>query len=202
MKRQIKYTIIGLMLAVLAGSGMLATAQQRPYRVTDRQVETLLNRIETRSDNFRQSLNYALDRSRLDNTQREDFLNRYVADYERATDQLQDEFRNRRATTANVQEVLNRAAYLDSFMRAHGLHATAERNWNLLRTDLNTLARNYNVTTRWNDTAYRWTNPSTAQRLTGTYRLDETRSENVRIAVERAPPLEWRRAIVRAYRMI
>jgi hypothetical protein len=185
MKRQIKHAIVSLLIAVIAGSGMLAGAQ-RPYRVSDRQMQTLLNRIETRSDRFRQSLSVALDRSNLDNTQREEFLNRFVVDFEQATNRLRDEFRNRDASAANVQAVLDRAAYLDSFMRRYRLRATAERDWNLLRSDLNLLARYYNVAVRWNDSAYRWTGNATAQRLTGTYRLDEARSENVRLTVERA----------------
>jgi hypothetical protein len=184
MKRQIKQTLMGLLLAALAGSGLLAAAQWRAG-VSERQVQILLNRIETRSDNFRQSLAVALNRSNLDNTAREDFLNRFVANYEQATNRLQADFRTGRSTAENVQEVLNRAAYIDSFMRSHRLSWAAERDWNRLRADLNLLARYYNVPTRWNDPAYGWMSPSAA-RLTGTYRLDEARSENVRLAIERA----------------
>jgi signal transduction histidine kinase len=51
-----------LFLAVTFTTAYTAQAQVRAYRVTDRQVQTLINRIETRTDNFRSGLDRALDR--------------------------------------------------------------------------------------------------------------------------------------------
>lgn len=207
MRKHIEQITLMWLLAMVVGSGMQAAAQRN--RVNNRQIETVLTRLETRSDNFRQSLTVALNRSNLDNTQREDFLNRYVAEFEQATDRLQQDFRSRNTTAATAQEVLNRAAYIDSFMRNRNLSTAAERDWDLMRSDLDLLASYYNVRTRWNDMAYNW--PAAGQgngnwqgdgrgngrgngnwqgnrgnRLTGTYQLDATRSDNVSTMIERA----------------
>ncbi|MGI9054931.1 MAG: hypothetical protein ACR2F2_03925, partial [Pyrinomonadaceae bacterium] len=61
-------------------------AQRKPYRVTDRQVQNLINRIEQRTDVFKTNLDRALDNSRLDGSDTEDAVNNYVEDFENSTD--------------------------------------------------------------------------------------------------------------------
>ena len=137
----------GLSLALvmlLTGLTAVAGAQtQRTYRTDDRTVQQLIRRIETRADNFRTSLGSALDNSRLDNTRREDNINQLVSDFEQATNQLRDRFNNRESTVSDVQTVLDRAARIDRFMQRDSLRNAAERQWGLLRDDLNTLAGYY-----------------------------------------------------------
>ena len=125
-------------------------AQVRPYRVTDRQVETLLNRIENRADTFKNRLDSALDRTNIDGTRQEDNINYMVQQFEMATNRLKSNFDARRSTSADVQEVLMRAASIDRFMRNNSLQRNAQQPWNLLRNDLNTLAQYYSVNADWN----------------------------------------------------
>ncbi len=137
------------MLIVSVG---VVNAQRRPYRVTDSQVQYLLNRIEQRTDIFKRNLDTALDRSRLDGSDTEDMINGYVADFENATDELRNKFDSRTSVSTDVEEVLNRAAFINSFMQRNRLAASAENSWLSLRTDLNTLARYYTVSWNWNNT--------------------------------------------------
>jgi len=179
----LKLLFVSSLLIFFAGFNVSITAQ-RPYRVSDRQVELLLNNIENRSNTFRSNLDYALDRSQLNGTQQEDEINRYVQDFENATDRLRDRFDNRSNVASDVEEVLNRAASIDSFMRMNRLNNQAQRSWNILRTDLNALARYYNVSWRWNDPAnYPPTNNYYS--LTGTYQLNTSRSDNIQNIAER-----------------
>ncbi|HKR02614.1 MAG TPA: hypothetical protein VJT09_18190 [Pyrinomonadaceae bacterium] len=142
--------VIVLALAAI-GTAPTAVAQYRqPYRNSDRQMQQLIRRIETRSDRFSNSLEQALDRSRLNGTTREDEVNKMVTEYEHATDQLKDNFNNRRSTAADVENVLTRAAILDTFVRENRLTNRAERDWMMLRGDLDQLARNYSVAWNWN----------------------------------------------------
>lgn len=182
---------VALILA-FAALGMTVQAQRRGY---NRQIRQLLTSIESRTDIFRTSLDRALDRSRINTTTAEDDINRFVSDFESATDRLRDRFNNRQETDQDVQEVLTRAASIDRFMRRNRLGAQAERDWASLRTDLNQLASLYSVSWRWDTQTYPPSNnyPSNtyptvgaSNRLTGTYRLDTTRSDDARILAERA----------------
>lgn len=146
-----KFTILSL-VALMLTMGISASAQIRAYRVTDREVQTLLDRIETRSNTFRAAVDRVLDRSNIDGTNREDSLNALIANYETATDRLRDNFRDRRSTVADAQDVLNRAARVDQFVRNNRLGAQAESNWSLLRTDLDTLANYYRIQSNWDMT--------------------------------------------------
>ncbi len=126
------------------------TATVNPYRVNDRTVDALLTRIETNTDNYKRVLNNALDRSRLNGSDSEDMINNYVKDFENATDSLNRKFDDRQSATADVTEVLNRAYYIDNFMRQNRLAPNAERQWQSLKTDLQNLAGYYNVSYNWN----------------------------------------------------
>ncbi len=146
--KQITYiSVITLLISI----GTVA-AQSRAYRVSDRQVQTLLTRIENRTNTFKNQVDRSLDNSNIDGTRREDNINEFVGNFENATNQLKDNFNGRRSTSADVQEVLNRAAFINSFMRNSRAAQTAQRTWTLIRTDLNTLAGYYNTTARWDDT--------------------------------------------------
>lgn len=187
----ISATLLVALTITTLSTGLSAAAQQRAYRVTYQQVDQLLGRIESRSTQFRQSLDAALDRTRIDGTRQEDNINAFVLAFEAATVSLRDRFRGRRDVAADVSEVLNRAAQIDSFMRRNNLGAAAETDWRALRSDLDVLAGYYNVTWRWDNPApgIGWNQPGRnreANRLTGTYRLDASRSDDVWRAASRA----------------
>ena len=115
-------------------------------RVNDRQVERIIRSIETRGDAFRRSFDSAMDRSRLDGTDTEDSANEFIRAFEAATDDLRSRFNGRTAVASDVENVLNRAALVDRFMRTNLRQARVQGDWALLRSDLQRLARAYNVT--------------------------------------------------------
>jgi hypothetical protein len=182
---------VAVVLALAGLGGMTAEAQIRTNQANQRQVRQVIRRIETRTDTFRISLDATLDRSRVNNTSAEDDINRFVADFEGATDQLRDRFNSRQDVAADVQSVLDRAALIDRFMRRNRLGARPEGEWASLRVDLNELARLYGVAWSWNNRNYPSNNypnnnnnyppvNNATNRLTGTYRLDATRSDDAR----------------------
>ncbi|CAA9393931.1 MAG: hypothetical protein AVDCRST_MAG74-1260 [uncultured Pyrinomonadaceae bacterium] len=171
------------------------SSNQRAYRVNDSQVETLLRRVETKSDTFRTSLDRALDRSRLDNTNREDNITEFVKDFENATDELRRKFDGRTSIDADVSGVLVRAVRIDDFMRRNlRNNRPAQNNWTSLRTDLNLLANYYslafNLDNRRDMPAYSiiggaaLTNADAS--FTGTYRLNAFQSDNARTVAGQA----------------
>lgn len=119
------------------------------YRLSDKEVERILHRIEDQSGKFRGTLDSALDRSRLNDTDREDDINAFIKDFDQHVKVLHDRFDDRKSVAADVQAVLDRAARIDGFMRRRGLGERAEREWSALRANLDQLAEAYQVTWRW-----------------------------------------------------
>jgi hypothetical protein len=103
-------------------------------------VQTLLTRLETRTDAYKREINLALDRSVLNDTRSENAIVSYVTEFENATDNLRRNLDARRSTSADVEEVLNRAYYIDGFMRDYRFTPVAETQWRAIRTDLDTLS--------------------------------------------------------------
>jgi hypothetical protein len=120
-----------------------------PYRLTDREVEDILRRIERQSERFKSSLDSALDRSRLNGTEREDDVNEFVKLFNDEVKRLHDRFNDHKSVAADVQSVLDRAARIDEFMRRRQLDNRAEEEWARLRANLDELSQAYSVDWRW-----------------------------------------------------
>ncbi|HVG32721.1 MAG TPA: YMGG-like glycine zipper-containing protein [Pyrinomonadaceae bacterium] len=196
MVKAIRQLVLTALVLALAGAGLQAQAQYN--RANQRTVRQLITRIEQRAFTFNQSVDAALDRSRIDGTRREDNINQLVRDFQDSVDRMETRFNQRQAVAADVQEVLNRANWINDFMLRTRLSGRAQTDWAALRTDLSELARIYNVTWNWSTTPT--TTPTTtypsgggyqggrygANRLTGTFRLDTTRSDDSRNAAANA----------------
>lgn len=141
------------LLTALVSMVLSVSAQVRPYRVTDRQVQNLLSSIESKTDIFRRQMDAALDNNRRwNNTQREENVTEYITNFENATDELKNNFDRRTSTDANVREVLNRAMFINNFMMNNRRVSQAAQNqWSSIRTDLNTLSNYYRVSWNWNN---------------------------------------------------
>jgi hypothetical protein len=140
-----------LLLAVVNIGITTAVLAQRQYRGTEVTIRNLLQGIENRSDTLRRDVEFALDRSRINGTAREDEINRLIRDVENATDQLRTRFENRQSTSADMRLVLDRAAQLNQFFINNRLDNRVEQDWRLLQSDLDQLARAYYIDDwRWN----------------------------------------------------
>jgi len=160
-----------------------------PFSATEAQVRNLIRQIENKTDVYRNRMGNALDRSRFDGRPQEEEIMNYISEFESSTDRLRDRFNSRQSTVADVNEVLLRAAYIDQFMARNALARPAENQWRLLKNDLNTLALYYRVTWNWNQTLPPFVGgrfPGQFETLTGTYRLNHSRSDNVTAVVNRS----------------
>ena len=122
------------------------TPRERGY--TRDEVNAVIRRVETRTDEFVKLFDKSLDRSGLDGTRREDNLNDRAQDLEKATDELRREFDRKEsyvATRPEVSRCLNIAGNIDNTMRRRRMGGQTERQWALLRAELNELARLYNL---------------------------------------------------------
>ncbi len=162
----------------------------QPYSVTDNQVEVLLDRIETRTDTFRRQIESVYKNRRYNNSKNKEEITSQVNDFENSTDQLKNNFVSRRSSVADAQDVLNRATYVNNFMRNNRVSGATQNQWSLIRTDLNTLANYYRVSWNWETIPTIPTVPNYPrefdERLTGTYRLNTSQSDNVDTMIDRA----------------
>ncbi len=149
-------SLIALVFVITClGAASRAQAQVvgQPYRISDKEVEKILNRIENQANNFRRSLDAALDRSRFNGTNREDDINAFIKNFDEQTKRLNDRFDDNKSVAADVEAVLNSAASLDQFMRRQPLGERAQNDWSTLRGSLNDLAQAYSVSWRWEGVA-------------------------------------------------
>lgn len=157
-----------------------------PYSVADNQVRTVIMRVETRTNTFKNQINRWESRN---NSQFRDQIADYVNDFETSTNILNSSFTSRRSSAAEVQEVLNRAAVIDGFIRESRVNNVTRNQWNLIRSDLNILAGYYRVSWNWETVPTYPNNPNNPRgfdaRLTGTYRLNTSLSDNVSTVVNR-----------------
>lgn len=198
-RRLISTTLTMTCLLLIA---FVAQAQTRVYRGTFQSVRRLIVRLDNRATIFTNSVQDWASRNPLDSSSRiagED-IDLFVRDFDESVRQLRDRFDARHATSADVQDVLNRAVRIDVFLNRHSTDMRTRNQWSLVRSDLNQLASAFYLT--WPQTSGTYppynnypdnTYPPYGNqpgrfgnRLTGTYRVDFSRSDNARDAAERA----------------
>lgn len=161
-------------------------------RLSDRELNQLIGRIENGGDTFRSSLNDAFDRSAYGQPGRQDNINDSLRNFESATDQLRNNFDARRSLQSDVERVVGQATLIEQFMRNNQLTDRTQNDWSAVRTDVNTLARAHNISSNLGNTSLgqfgSQTGGSTynANRLSGTFRLDPSLSDNPREVAERS----------------
>ena len=122
------------------GSGSAASRVQLITRV--------INDCEDRTDDFRKSLRRALNDSRLDRTQGERELNRKADQLERALDRVGKSWNKDRdisKTRRYTREAIDAGRDIDKAVRVFRLNRDTERDWSVVRTQLNILARSFDL---------------------------------------------------------
>jgi len=202
MNRARHFISLALVFA-LASVGLTAQAQRTTTRYTRYQISQIISRIESDTNRFGSTFNSTINNSSIDNTRRERNGDVYVNDLSTAIGQLRDRNNRRVATVADAQLVLDRATLVDNFLRRNQLGGQADTDWAAVRADLNQLATAYGL--RWraaatnrnyprndtygNNSTYGnngYGNYGSDARLTGTYRLDASRSDDPRTEATRA----------------
>lgn len=112
------------------------------FSVPSNQVYPVLGNLQYNSFQFRRSFNQTLNQSRLNNTQREDVLRNYVAEFDRSVNQLQRQYAYGAQTADDVKDVLNRGSRIDQLLPRNGdIWVNTNRDWANLRRSLQDLAR-------------------------------------------------------------
>jgi hypothetical protein len=158
----------------------------RSFRLSESEVTQLIQQIENGGDKFRVSLTDAFDRRPYDRTRSEGNMNDALRGFKKATDQVRIRFDARQLISDDVKRLLDQAQPLDNFMRDNSLTDRARDDWSTLRANLGILATAYNLTPSWINKSSSQTGSKSTNRLTGTFRLDSSRSDNPRDKAQRA----------------
>ena len=100
--------------------------------------------------------------------------------------QLRNRVNSRQVSAADAQNVLQEAAFLNNYVTSQQLSNQTENSWNLLRQDLDQLATAFNLSWNWSTYPDTGTGTGTYGGLTGTYRINASRGDDVRRAAELA----------------
>ncbi len=101
----------------------------------------VIQRLEETADQFRASFDAGLDRSSLDGSSYEDFMNNVVGQFEGSVDKLE-----RQADGGNelnpteIRMALNNAAAIDNFLRRQSVPYRVRRDWARVKANLDDLA--------------------------------------------------------------
>jgi len=157
------------------------------FRLSESELNQLIQRVETGGDTFRVSLTDAFSRRPYDRSRSEGNMNDALRGFKRATDQLRTRFDARQLVTDDIRRLLDQATPLDIFMRDNNpLTDRVKSDWSTLRRDLSVLASAYDVGPSWGTSPSLQTGSKNTNRLTGTFRLDSSRSDNARDKARRA----------------
>jgi len=171
---------------VFAIAAVAQGQQQRTNRGAQQATRQLIVRIESRTVEFRENLQRSLNRRSTNTQDRNEDPFQLVSDYSEAVRRLHERFDARQATATDAQEVLNRAATIDEYIRRNPVDAATQTSWSTMRVDLNQLGNTYSVS--WPQSTRIYPRPGSrfGNGLTGTFRLDGSRSDDARAMAERA----------------
>ena len=159
---------VSILLVVSIVVSLSIQAQQQTSRNNARQVANILQRLERSSSRFRNSLNVGLVQVNVDQTRPHNDISTFESGFQLAIKQFRDQFTRRLAVASDVENILQKASPVDSFVTQNTLNPRVKNDWSLVRTDLNTLATVYAVDWQWNQ--------STPMKVdaNGSFRLSES----------------------------
>ena len=160
------------------------------YTLNDFQMRQLIRRLDSESATF--SRTFRMDLNRVNNRSMDD-IRTHLSEYESALVQLRNRVNSRQSTQTDARELLDHASYLNRYLTDRQLSYQTENNWNALRQDLDRLASAYNIAWNWSNVPggnypgnYPGENTGSRRDLTGTFRLNTSRGDDARAAVDAA----------------
>jgi len=168
------------------GSGGSGDTGNNNYNLSDFQMRQLVDRLNVRSATFSRNLRQDLTRSSNNNRYSLDEVRRQLSDFETALVQLRNRVNSRQSSSSDARNLLDRAAFLNTFIADNQLSYQTENNWNSLRTDLDQLAGAYSIAWNWSNVPGSDYSGGSRRDLTGTFRLNTSRGDDVRTAVDNA----------------
>src|SRR5436305_9299758 len=171
---RIRQTISLALVVALVSIGLTAAQAQRTYQTNDRQVGNLIRRVELSTDRFRSTVEMMSGRGQYNGSSTRDQLNSYSQNFVSAVATLRQRFNSRADVTADVQNVLQQASLINSLLLNNRMGTRVRSDWSLVRSDLDALARAYNITWDRTQTGSTYGTPGYGYPTTGQpYRVND-----------------------------
>jgi len=159
------------------------------YNLNDAQMRQLVYQLNNRTTTFSRTLRNDLNRT--NGRYSADEVRTHLSEFESALVQLRNRVNSRQSSQSDARAVLEHASYLNRYLTDQRFSYQTENNWNLLRQDLDRLASAYNVAWNWSNVPADDNNggnyrDGTRRDLTGTFRLNTSRGDDARAAVDAA----------------
>ena len=164
------------------GSGGSSGGVSNDYNLSDLQMRQLVQRLSTRSTSFSRTLRVDLNRYGAGSA---DEIRSHLSQFETSLVQLRNRVNTRQSSSSDVREVLEHAAYLNTYVSDRQLSYQTENNWSNLRLDLDRLASAFSIAWNWQNLPSGDTGGRRAD-LNGTFRLNTSRGDDARQAVDAA----------------
>ena len=176
---------------IRAESAPATPVQNNNYKLNDFQMRQLVDRLNIRSATFSRNLRNDLNRASYNDRNSADEVRRQLSDFETALTQLRNRVNSRQSSSSDARNVLDRAAFLNNYITDRQLSYQTENSWSAMRTDLDQLASAYNIAWNWSNlpggnTVATGGGGYGRRNLTGTFRLNSSRGDDVRTAVDNA----------------
>ena len=187
MMKNARFLVLAIGL-VFASFATAETGTAQSFTQSDQQILNQLDRLIRDARQFDRAIDVALGRDAdwINRNPVADDIDQFVIDLTETARHLREHVTRRQVVDYDVRDVMIRGARIDEFMLKNRFSSQVENSWTNVRRQLDELARAFNL--NWN-----WKNPDTRQpqgptfysELSGTYRLDPARSDDVaRVAAQ------------------
>jgi hypothetical protein len=161
------------------------------YNLNDAQMRQLVQQLNYRTTTFSRNLRMDLNRTTYRNSA--DDIRTHLSEFESAMVQLRNRVNSRQSSQSDARDVLEHASYLNRYLTDQQFSYRTENSWTSLRSDLDRLAGAYNVAWNWSNVPennypgnYGNYGGGTRADLTGTFRVNSSRGDDARTAVDAA----------------
>jgi hypothetical protein len=141
---------LGTLLLLTSQPPAIAQDANRAEVIGKTDLADVVQRVARRSGTFKEEFNKAVEHSLLDSTKLEDRAKHRADDLHAAANRLKDVFgdkqdKNHPAVRDQVDRTLAAASDLSHIMMEHRFTDRVQREWDMLRSDLNALAAVYGL---------------------------------------------------------
>ena len=135
-----------LLVTALSLWTLPALAQDRPERLSDKDVKTLIDQVDEGRDKFEGNLDGDFKGSTVQGASGETKVSGALQDYQDNTQKLKDRFTENYSASAEVATVLKQSTAIDTFMQRSASDMKGRSEWDRQTTNLKQLADAYNTT--------------------------------------------------------
>jgi hypothetical protein len=144
MKRMFMLSALAVVFLMLSADNSFG---QKVWYTGD--VKATVAALEANTDRFSESLNKSMDAGWIDGKAAQDEVNHFVDKFEEATDKLKDKVEDQQSAKALFNEVVYRARVINAGMLRYKVSPQAEKDWDMVRNNINSLGKSYKVVVKW-----------------------------------------------------